>query len=115
MDSDVYHKSMATAANGAVQAPDWHGYMVLKFSGGTYDGIVAHNVMENVAHKAYQDHELRMCTTFVVIDHQNDTNLTPRQRLVARSMKPTVWWIPPLSEEHELHSMPKVQIPHRAT
>jgi hypothetical protein len=105
----AWHKG-TDGAHHRPQVPSWHAHFVLRHSPPCPTCDYAFGMFEAVAHKAYQDAELRMCVTFGAIDHSADWTLSPRQRLLAGAREPTLQWVPSTHEEHALQSAPAVRL-----
>ena len=76
--------------------------------------------VEYVAHKAYNDHDLRICAHFAVLDNSmhvingqnNESTIAlaaSPDHLTASARKPTLYWIPPAHEQHDGHTKPSVR------
>lgn len=96
-----------------LQAPSWHGYFVLKLASGCDGCGAAVKAVERVSYIAYQDHELRICAAFTVVDAQagGQVSADPEHLLLAAARRPVLYWIPPLHEQHALHAKPMVRCP----
>ena len=95
----------------AVQAPSWHGYFVFKHTASCQGCEQALSVVNSIAHRAYQDHELRMCATFAVVDTRFETpsEIPTAEQLLSSARRPSLFWIPPLHEHHAVHDKPMVR------
>lgn len=91
------------------QAPSWHGYFVLKLPADSKAYEYAMTAVESASHVAYQNHELRMCAAFTVLDSSTHGQASSDHPLLASARRPVLYWIPPLHEQHAVHDKPMVR------
>jgi hypothetical protein len=92
----------------SLQAPSWHGYFVLKSPPKCRYCEAILSTVEHIAHRAYQDHELRMCAHFTVLMPEPEEEVPDVNQLFNSALQPMMFWIPPMHEQHEMHARPTV-------
>lgn len=92
-----------------MQAPSWHGFFVFKVEPGCNGCGTALSILEQASRETYQDHDLRICASFTVIESLGSGSSLPREQ-APNAAHPVLYWIPPAHEQHADHLAPTVRL-----